>query len=187
MYLTTTISRTFAAFFMCTALAGAVEAAQFAVTSPSIAPGGTFDSRFVLNGFGCTGGNISPALDWSGAPKGTRSFAVTLYDPDAPTGSGWWHWVMFNIPPDTTALPEGAAAGKGLPDKAVASTTDFGKPGYGGPCPPIGDAPHRYRFTVYALKVDALPLDDTAPAAMVGFMIGQNTIGKATLEIRHGR
>jgi len=107
-------------------------------------------------GFGCAGGNRSPHLRWSDAPAGTRSFAVTCYDPDAPTGSGFWHWVVVNIPPSVTELPlsasdPGAAL---LPPGALQTRTDFGKPGYGGPCPPAGDHPHRYFFTVFPVSAE---------------------------------
>ncbi|HLO77661.1 MAG TPA: YbhB/YbcL family Raf kinase inhibitor-like protein [Magnetospirillum sp.] len=135
--------------------------------------------RHVLAGFGCTGGNASPALSWSGAPEGTKSFALTVFDPDAPTGSGWWHWVVFNLPSATSGLPGDAGADK-LPAGTVQGRTDFGKPGYGGPCPPAG-APHRYVFTIHALDVEQLPLDDQASAAMVGFMINAHRLGKASL------
>ena len=138
---------------------------------------------------GCTGQNISPALDWTNPPAGTRSFAVTAYDPDAPTGSGWWHWVMFNIPAGTSELPAGAGAPDAslAPQGAIQSRTDFGVPGYGGPCPPEGDTPHRYIFTVFALSVDALPLDENAPGAMVGFFLNANVIDKASFEATYGR
>jgi len=143
----------------------------------------------VLNGFGCAGQNLSPALEWSDPPAGTRSYAVTLYDPDAPTGSGWWHWVAFNQPTDVVALPEGAGAPSAglMPAPAVQSRTDFGAPGYGGPCPPAGASPHRYVFTVFALGIERLPLDRTASGAMVGFLLRQNALASASLTIRHGR
>ena len=127
-----------------------------------------------------TAGNISPSLSWKDPPAGTKSFAVTVYDPDAPTGSGWWHWVVFNLPADVRSLPAGAgnpASGK-LPKGAVQSLTDFGAPGYGGPCPPRGDRPHRYVFTVHALKVDKLDLDEKAMPALVGFMVTSNRIAR---------
>lgn len=167
---------------------GAV-AADFTLTSPDVRSGGTIGDAYIFNSFGCTGGNQSPALSWSGAPAGTKSFAVTVYDPDAPTGSGWWHWVVFNIPASVSQLPRNAgdAQGQGLPAGSIQGRTDFGKPGYGGPCPPAGDKPHRYQFTVYALKTDKLPLDENAPAAMVGFYLHQNLIKKAVLNATYGR
>lgn len=164
-------------------------AAEFVVRSPDIKPGGKISEEQVFNGFGCQGGNISPALDWSGAPAGTQSYAVTVYDPDAPTGSGWWHWVVFNIPASAKGLSKGAgyARGASLPPGSIQSRTDFGQPGYGGPCPPTGDKPHRYTFTVHALKVDKLPLDADSPAAMVGYFLHQNTLKKAVLNAQYGR
>jgi Raf kinase inhibitor-like YbhB/YbcL family protein len=132
-------------------------------------------------GFGCAGGNVSPALAWSGAPEATRSFAVTCFDPDAPTGSGFWHWVVVNIPPDVTSLPAGAGSGAGLPTGALQTRTDYGAPGYGGPCPPEGDHPHRYLFTVYAVGVDGLPVEPDTSAAVIGFQLHFNTLDKAEL------
>lgn len=170
----------------------AAAADKFTLKSADIAPGARIAEKHVYKGFGCEGGNVSPALEWHGAPAGTKSFAITMYDPDAPTGSGWWHWVVFNIPASTTKLEEGAgdASGARLPPGAVQSRTDFGAPGYGGPCPPKGPSlkkPHHYVFTVYALKVDKLDLPPDAPGAMVGFMINANTLGKASFTGRYGR
>lgn len=166
-----------------------VSAADFTVTSPQIREGGRIADEQVFNSFGCQGANVSPALQWKGAPAGTKSFALTVYDPDAPTGSGWWHWVLFNIPASATALAKGAGDPQTnlLPPGAIQSRTDFGKPGYGGPCPPAGDKPHRYQFTLYALKTDKLPLDENAPAAMVGFYLHQNLIQKTVLKANYGR
>ncbi len=164
-------------------------AADFSLTSPDIASGRPIAEQQVYDGFGCSGGNVSPALAWHGAPAGTRSFALTVYDPDAPTGSGWWHWLVFNLPSTTTEVPTGAGNADHplLPAGAVQGRTDFGKPGYGGPCPPKGDKPHRYVFTVYALKTATLPLDAASPAAMVGFYIHANTLAKASLTATYGR
>jgi Raf kinase inhibitor-like YbhB/YbcL family protein len=134
-------------------------------------------------GFGCGGGNRSPHLRWEDVPAGTRSFAVTCFDPDAPTGSGFWHWVVVNIPPAVTELPLDAgnpASGK-LPAGALQVRTDFGKPGYGGPCSPEGDHPHRYLFTVHAVGMDALPVNADTSAAVVGFYLNFNTLAKASL------
>jgi Raf kinase inhibitor-like YbhB/YbcL family protein len=132
-------------------------------------------------GFGCAGANISPALAWSGAPDGTGSFAVTCFDPDAPTGSGFWHWVVVNIPPDVSSLPAGAGSGEGLPAGALQVRTDVGVPGYAGPCPPEGDHPHRYIFTVFAVALDALPVTADTSAAVVGYQLNFNTLEKTTL------
>src|SRR5262245_47704456 len=168
---------------------GSASAAEFKLMSPTVKPGSTLSDAQVFNGFGCTGKNVSPALKWSGAPAGTKSFALTVYDPDAPTGSGWWHWVVFNIPASATELPEGAGApdGKGLPAGAVQGRTDFGAPGFGGACPPQGDKPHRYIFTVYALKTDKIEVPADASAALVGFMINANKLGKASFQATYGR
>lgn len=144
--------------------------------------------KHVFNGFGCSGENISPALEWANPPKGTKSFALTVYDPDAPTGSGWWHWTVVNIPATVTKLEEGASNNKKLPAGAVEGRTDYGKPGWGGACPPPGDKPHRYIFTLHALKVDKLEgVDGESSGALTGFNINANTIGKATFTVKYGR
>ncbi len=143
----------------------------------------------VYSGYGCTGKNISPALNWSNVPKNTRGFAVTLFDPDAPTGKGWWHWIIFNIPANVNALKAGAGdLQKNLaPEDSIQSQTDFGKAGYGGPCPPKGDKPHRYIFTVYALDRARLNLDKNALPAGVGFLLYQHTKAKASFISHYGR
>ena len=171
------------------ALWASASAAEFKLSSPTIKPGSTLSDAQVFNGFGCTGKNVSPTLTWSGAPAGTMSFALTVYDPDAPTGSGWWHWVVYNIPANATELPEGAgtADGKGLPAGSAQGNTDFGAPGFGGACPPKGDKPHRYIFTVYALKADKLDIPAGGTAALVGFMINANKIAAATFTAKYGR
>ena len=154
---------------------------SFQLSSPDIAEGHQLDQQFVLQGFGCDGGNTSPALAWRGAPEGTQSYVVTLYDPDAPTGSGWWHWVAFNIPAEVTSLKQGAGSEDGgMPDGAIQSRTDFGTPGFGGACPPEGTV-HRYQFRVHALGVEKLDLDENASAALVGFMTRANAIDTAVL------
>jgi Raf kinase inhibitor-like YbhB/YbcL family protein len=165
------------------ALGAANAAGAMKLTSPDIKPGARIADEQTFNGFGCSGMNISPALSWSGAPANTKSFALSLYDPDAPTGSGFWHWVVFNIPPDVTSLAKGAGDPKGpaAPKGAVQSRTDFGAPVYGGPCPPKGDKPHHYIFTVFAVDVDKLDADENASAALVGFNLNFHTLAKATL------
>lgn len=170
-------------------LPAASVAADFRVTSPTMKEQGVIGNEHVYNGFGCSGHNVSPELRWEQAPKDAKSFAVTVYDPDAPTGSGWWHWVIFNIPPSVTSLTAGAGKSDGgsAPQGTIQSMTDFGQPGYGGPCPPQGDKPHRYIFTVYALKVDQLPLKKEASGAMVGFYLNQNALAKAFLTATYGR
>jgi Raf kinase inhibitor-like YbhB/YbcL family protein len=159
--------------------ATAANAQSMSVTSADIKEGATIANEQVFKGFGCTGGNVSPALNWSGAPAGTKSFAVSIYDPDAPTGSGWWHWVVFNIPPATTSLPKGAGDTKKklMPKGAIQSRTDFGA------------EPHHYQITVFAVDVDKLPdaKNDAASAALVGFDLHFHTMAKATLTGVYGR
>lgn len=169
------------------ALAPACRADGFTLTSPGMTDGGTLSGKYLLNGFGCTGDNVSPELQWTQPPAGTKSLAVTVYDPDAPTGSGWWHWVVFDIPAMASGLAEGAGDGGALPAGAVQGRTDFGAPGYGGACPPEGHGAHRYIFTVYALDVDKLGLDANSSAAMVGFLLHAHTLGSASLTVRYGR
>jgi Raf kinase inhibitor-like YbhB/YbcL family protein len=166
--------------------APAFAAGKLTVKSKDFKPNGTMPMKSVFNSFGCTGQNVSPDLAWSGAPKGTKSFVVTVYDPDAPTGSGWWHWVVYDIPASTTSLPEGAGGGTGLPEGAKQGKTDFGSPGYGGACPPPGK-PHRYIVTVHALKVDKLDVPADASAALIGFMTHMNELAKGSLTVKYGR
>lgn len=170
-------------------MASPVQATDFSISSPSLQPGGTLPSLHVLNGFGCTGGNTSPALSWRHAPAGTQSFAITAYDPDAPTGSGWWHWVAYNIPASVQSIGEGAgtANGQTLPTGTTQGKTDFGTLGFGGACPPAGDKPHRYVFTVHALKTARIDLPPDASAAMIGFMIHLNKLGSTSLQVTYGR
>jgi Raf kinase inhibitor-like YbhB/YbcL family protein len=167
--------------------AASTYAQTFTLTSKSV--GGQATEQQVFNSFGCTGKNMSPELSWAHAPAGTKSYAITMYDPDAPTGSGWWHWVVFDIPAGTSALPEGAGTTgqAGLPAGAVQSMTDFGAPGYGGPCPPPGHGPHQYMVTVFALDTDKLGLDAKASAPMVGFNLKQHMLAKASLVFYYGR
>ena len=167
----------------------AFAAGSFTLESAEIKPGAMIANAHVFNGFGCSGGNVSPSLAWKNVPAGTKSFAVTVYDPDAPTGSGWWHWVVFNLPASTTSIPLGAGdkAGAKLPPGTVEGRTDFGAPGWGGPCPPVGDKAHRYVFTVHALKTDKIDVPADATAALVGFMIHANRIDKASFTALYGR
>ena len=162
---------------------------RFALSSPDIKPNGPIQLEQVFNGFGCQGQNISPALAWAGAPEGTKSFALLVHDPDAPTGgAGWWHWLVLNIPLSETGLAKdaGKADGSGLPAGASHVTTDFGTFGWGGPCPPVGDKPHRYVFTLYALKTESLDVSGGS-ASLAGYMVNGNAIGKATLIGKFGR
>jgi Raf kinase inhibitor-like YbhB/YbcL family protein len=163
-------------------------ALTFTLTSPDIAAGGTIAESQVFSGFGCHGGNVSPALTWRDAPAGTRSFALLMHDPDAPTGSGWWHWIVYNIPASVSALPAGAGDPQKnlLPAGVVQGRTDFGTPGYGGPCPPPGK-PHHYYLRLYALKVDRLDVTADATAAYIGFNVRAQALGQAELMGLYGR
>ncbi len=163
-------------------------AGKFTVTSTNISPGGKIADAQVYNSFGCKGGNVSPELSWSSAPAGTKSFAILMHDPDAPTGSGWWHWVVYNIPANVSSLPAGAGDPKKslLPSGALQGRTDFGDPGYGGPCPPPGK-PHRYYVRVYALKVEKLEVPADATAAFVAFSVRMHALATAELMGTYGR
>jgi hypothetical protein len=169
--------------------AAGVQAAGFTLTSPDIKPNSTIDKKFEANTFGCNGENKSPALKWSGAPKDTKSFVVTAYDPDAPTGSGFWHWFVYDIPANVTELPAnaGAQGGANLPKGAKMNRIDYGVAAWGGVCPPEGDKPHRYIFTVYALKTDKLELPPDATAAVAGFMTHMNKVASASFAAKYGR
>lgn len=161
--------------------------APFSLSSQDLHEGELMSKAQEFSGFGCQGENRSPALRWQHPPKGTRSFAVTAYDPDAPTGSGWWHWLVINLPAATLDLPAGAGSGGPLPPGALQTRTDYGSPGFGGACPPAGSPAHRYIFTVWALKTDKLELDSNASGALVGFMLNSNVLGKASITTRYGR
>lgn len=184
---------------------GGANAAEpvFTLSSPDLAAG-TFATKHILNGFGCAGQNISPALQWRNAPTGTQSFALQVYDPDAPSGSGFWHWGVYDMPAATTALAQGAGNSSAtLPAGAYGGNTDFmdtgttgGNGNYGGPCPPAGDAAHHYIFTLYALDVPhvdaAAGIPKTGTAGLFGFALGRgglgaHVIGKATFTATYGR
>ena len=162
--------------------------AKFTLTSPEFSDGATIPNAQVFKGMGFNGGNISPALAWSGAPAGSKSFALMVHDPDAPTGSGWWHWIVYNLPAGTHSLAAGAGDPhkKLLPAGAVQGRTDYGTVGYGGPAPPPGP-PHHYHFRLYALKVEKLDLPTDASAAMIGFNVRAHSLGEALLTGLYGR
>jgi len=156
------------------------------ITSNSFKDGDYLAMDHILSadaGFGCDGGNRSPHLAWTGAPTGTKSFALTCFDPDAPTGSGFWHWLVVNIPPNVKELPLGAGDPKAprLPAGALQTRTDYGMAGYGGPCPPAGDHPHRYLFTIFAVGVEKLNATPDTSAAVIGFQLHFNTLEKAAI------
>ncbi len=162
---------------------------SFTLSSNDIAQGKFMDKAQEFNGFGCSGGDLSPHLKWSNAPKGTKSFAITAYDPDAPTGSGWWHWQIVNIPATVSELSTGAGSTKknSAPNGSIQVQNDYGSAGFGGACPPVGHGVHHYRFTVHALSVEKLDLPANASGALAGYMINANAIGSSTIESLYKR
>jgi len=156
---------------------------SFELHSEDVADGQMMTDNQVYNAFGMTGKNISPALSWSGFPAETKGFAVTCFDPDAPTGSGFWHWVLVDIPVSVTSLPAGAghASGSGLPAGAMHLRNDYGSRDCGGAAPPAGDPPHRYVFAVHALDVPSLELEPDTTPAVAGFNLRFRTIARAVL------
>jgi Raf kinase inhibitor-like YbhB/YbcL family protein len=152
-------------------------AVRFTVKSPDVRDGGMFPADAWANAFGCSGGNQQIRLSWSGAPAGTRSYAVSMFDPDAPTGAGFWHWLTWDIPADDTTL------GRTLPVGATAGTDDAGLTGYLGPCPPSGDVAHHYQITVYALNEPSLGLTATTPATVTAFTMSTHIIGYARITV----
>ena len=161
----------------------------FTLESASFGSNTTLSTKQILDKGDCNGGNVSPELHWSGAPEGTKSFAVTLFDPDARSGAGWWHWLVFDINAKTTSLEPGAGAavGSNTPPGSTSAKNDFGETGYGGPCPPHGDKPHRYVFTVYALSVERLGLGADADAATVKKALEASTLLSTSLQGLYGR
>lgn len=157
--------------------------------STDIRAGAKIPNAFVFNGLDCKGNNVSPELHWEGGPPNTKGYALTVYDPDAPTGSGWWHWIVYNIPSSAKRLPAGAgdAAKHLLPSGTVMGNGDIGSPGYQGPCPGKGDKPHRYVFTLYALDTDKIDVPAGATAAYVGFNLHMHKLSSTTLTAVYGR
>ena len=162
-------------------------AGAFELSSTDITQGQIMDKRQEFQGFGCSGENLSPQLSWSGAPEGTKAFAIFAYDPDAPTGSGWWHWQAVNIPANVTSLPAGAGdpSQNLMPKGSVQLNNDYGVKGFGGACPPVGRV-HRYQFTVHALS-QALELPENASAALTGYMVNAHSIASSTVEALYRR
>jgi Raf kinase inhibitor-like YbhB/YbcL family protein len=188
---------------------GGARGSDFVLTSPDLKEGGAIKTEQVFNGAGCTGANVSPELSWSGVPTGAKSFALTMYDPDvtgrwwhraktlalaaydpdASTRSGWLHWVIVNISANVTSLPKDAGNVRaGLaPAGSIQTRTSLGSLGWGGPCPSPGDKPHHYVFTLFALDLDKLPVNESTSATSVGFNLYHHTLGKATLTGLYGR
>ncbi|MCB1591156.1 MAG: YbhB/YbcL family Raf kinase inhibitor-like protein [Alphaproteobacteria bacterium] len=155
--------------------------------STSLSMNATIDNKYVYKGFGCEGENLSPQLSWEGVPAEAKSLAITYYDPDAPTGSGWWHWTVVNIPTSVSEIPEGASGTDAMPAGSVEGRTDFGESKFGGSCPPVGDKPHRYFLTLHALDVEKLDLDANASGALVGFNLNAHSIAQAQIMAVYGR
>jgi Raf kinase inhibitor-like YbhB/YbcL family protein len=154
---------------------------SFSLRSDDVTDGEMLTSNQVYSGFGMTGKNISPSLAWSGFPASAASFAVTCFDPDAPTGSGFWHWVLVDIPATVSSLPTGAGSGTDLPAGAFHLRNDYGTADFGGAAPPAGDEPHRYVFAVHAVDVPTLGLEPSATPALAGFNLRFHTIARAVL------
>ncbi|WP_434113179.1 YbhB/YbcL family Raf kinase inhibitor-like protein [Paraburkholderia caffeinilytica] len=155
----------------------------FAVSSPGLADGGTLDSSHAASANNCGGGNVSPALQWRNAPAGTKSYAVTIFDPDGAKGLGIVHWVLYGVAPSTTGLGAGATP----PAGSVAGTNRTGGPGYYGPCPPVGDVPHHYVAQIYALDLapDALPAGLTRDALLAAMK--DHVLAATSTVLRYGR
>ncbi|OCH15025.1 MULTISPECIES: YbhB/YbcL family Raf kinase inhibitor-like protein [unclassified Aliivibrio] len=154
----------------------------FEVSSKDIHEGQLMNSEFTFSGMGCTGANISPQLSWKDAPEGTKSFAITVFDPDAPTGSGWWHWLALNIPANVSSVAQGS------PMKDILQTkNDFGTMSYGGACPPAGDGMHRYQYTVWALPQEKIDLPADISPAVVGYTLNSMALDKAVLTATYVR
>lgn len=169
-------------------LSAAAGAESLSLTSSDISAGKFMTKAQEFTGFGCTGENLSPALQWSGAPEGTEAFAVLVHDPDAPTGSGWWHWQIINIPKTVDSLSTGAgdSTGKLAPKGSLQIENDYGVAAFGGACPPEGHGVHRYQFTLHALS-KKLDLPSDASGALVGYMVKANSIASTTLEALYKR
>lgn len=177
------------AITFCTSAIAYAHTDSLTLTSQDIAQGKHMNQAQEFNGFGCTGGDLSPHLKWNNVPEGTKSFAITAYDPDAPTGSGWWHWQIINIPKDVTEISSGAGSTKEdlAPKGSMQIKSDYGSRGFGGACPPPGHGVHRYRFTLHALSVEKIELPEDASGALAGYMINANTIEASTIEALYER
>lgn len=169
-------------------LATSLSASAIELSSPDIKEGHFMANTFEFSGFGCAGGNKSPALQWKNLPAGTNSIAITAYDPDAPTGAGWWHWLVVDIPADTQSLSQGAGSTGGkLPAGSRSFSNDYGIKEFGGACPPVSHGMHRYQFTLWALPDAKLAVPDNANAATIGYMLNASALGKKTLTATYAR
>ena len=168
---------------------GTAYAGEFVLMSPDVGPDKPLAQEFVYDKFGCTGGNLSPALSWSDAPAGTKSYAVALFDPDAIRGRGFWHWLVVNLPASTTSLARNAGKvdGSNLPIGAIQIKNGFRANGYSGSCPPPGEPPHGYTYTVYALRTEKVEVPADADSPTVLNLIKEKSLGSATLVYRFGR
>lgn len=180
-------------YYLATLLLLGLQSAQasepFQLFSPDLKDGSQLSLNQVFNDFGCEGKNQSPALSWKNAPKGTQSFALTLHDPDAPTGSGWWHWILYDLPADSTSLAANAGTVNSplLPKGAKQGRNDYGSFDFGGACPPAGDKAHRYVFRLHALKVPRLELPKDPTAALIGYMIHSNSLAQSSFTAYYRR
>jgi Raf kinase inhibitor-like YbhB/YbcL family protein len=154
---------------------------SFDVTSDDVVAGHQMPRTFAHSSAG--GDNLSPQLSWSGFPAQTAGFAVTCFDPDAPTGSGWWHWMLLDVPVEVTSLPRGAGTADGahLPDGAWQLTNSYGTNDFGGAAPPPNDYPHKYFFAVHALDVPTLGIDASVSQEVAGFNLVAHTIARAVI------
>lgn len=160
---------------------------SFTVWSDTLSPGNTVPDKYVFNGMDCKGNNISPPIAWRDPPTDTKSFAITVHDPDAPHIGGWWHWAVVNIPPDVNNIPEGASNNHQLPAEAVEVKTTYGDAHYGGPCPPKGDRPHHYVFTVYALNKPAIHLSPNSTPGSIKHDLEHDCLAKSSFTVEYGR
>ncbi len=161
---------------------------DFRFSSSDITPKSIIVDEFVYKGFGCEGKNLSPQISWQAVPAKTKSLALTIFDADAPTGSGWWHWLIFNIPTKYNELKQGFSSNSfNLVDGINQSRNDYSEYGYGGPCPPKGDKKHRYIFTLYALDIEKIDVKQDASPALVSFLIRQHIIRKSSFEAFYQR
>jgi len=168
----------------------AADTMPFSLSSPDLVPGRRIPLAHVFNDAGCTGGNRSPSLEWRGVPIGTKSFAITMFDLDEHgSPSGWWHWVVYDLPPTINGIAENAGSDKEprLPAGAIQGRTDLGNDAYHGPCPGKGEPAHRYLITIYALKVAKLPVPPEASGAMVSWTVRDYMLAKATLISTYAR